>query len=696
MYHLQSKKQFDLNIHFIRLRYTLLIFLFLIIQHFESFHFPLLPTCKYQKNHKLFTANENENENEYKIDNKEEFVIPPVEQLVSDTPKEKRGIGVGIDLGTTNSCVAILKNGIPSIVPIPNNGQTIPSVVCFNQNNECYTGKDAIEREIHYPSSTYRNVKRIIGMGGISAAISAEVVPNLLMKSASMIRKGRSISKQKSNVSSQPSIMTQMKDANEYPALLSCQIPQSSGISTNSIPQNFKPEEISSKILETLFHTVEQQSGTGEKITRAVIGVPAYFNDMQRDATLRACELAGVQKARLLREPEAAALAYGIGKEQILGRNDNEELILVFDLGGGTFDVSILEVGGGIMEVLATSGNNMLGGSDFDARIAEFLSKQIIKANKLSKNFWKQNGEVKDILVRTAEAIRIYLSNHKTSTLVLPLTEDGWLQIQNINDIIIENQSKSHFEEIMNPDTHIIYELTRKEMESLCFDEFQALLRPVREVAILSQVLLPGDARPNAVEAALRMEEEMEDAMNDGGNFYFDDFFPDENGHDDNEDADIDPQILLQIQNEDMKARKREQQGGRKRARRTAAKEKKFRAEKRKADEESKFKALTQNNQSKKGGNVKVRDGIHGRPLTQVVLVGGATRMPAIGRLLAAITGVVPKRTVNPDEAVALGCAVQVGILDGDPDLENLQVLTPMQAAVLRAMAQKKNMKVNT
>jgi len=253
---------------------------------------------------------------------KKEFIVPPEDQLVSDTPPEERGIGVGIDLGTTNSCASLLKNGVPYIVTIPNNGRTMPSVVSFDENNNCVTGEDAVKNEIFYPSSTYRNVKRIMGMGGASAAISAEVVPNLLVKSMAARRKGRSMSKKKSDMSAQPSLKTQLKEAEESPALLSCnqhKIEYSSLDDNNDdsqTPISFSPEEISSKVLSTLFQTVEEQKGTGEKITRAVVGVPAYFNDKQREATLRACELAGVKKARLLREPEAAALAYGIGKEQ--------------------------------------------------------------------------------------------------------------------------------------------------------------------------------------------------------------------------------------------------------------------------------------------------------------------------------------------------------------------------------------------
>lgn len=666
----------------------------------KGYRIPLPNICD-SKNVKTTIRTNNGLKSKSSSDSDDEFVVPPKDQLVSDTPIDQRGIGVGIDLGTTNSCAAVLKKGIPSIIQIPDNGSTIPSVVSLlsTSHDECLVGKAAIENEVDAPLSTYRHVKRIMGMGGQTAAINVEVVPNLFFKSASQRRKGKSLSKQKSNNSAQPSLTTQLKDAEENPALLVCRMSEE-----DDEISYVKPEEISSKILSTLIKTVEE--ATQERVTRAVIGVPAYFNDIQREATLKACELAGVSKARLLREPEAAALAYGIGKKQ-LDQEDDDELVLVFDLGGGTFDVSILEVGGGITEVLATSGNNMLGGSDFDGRIAEFLSKKLAKqAQKINdslvgkKNFFKQEGgKVKDVMVRCAEAIRIYLSNQRTVTLNLPLTENGWLAMESASDVIVS--PSDIVDDNDGPFTFQIT-MTRKEMETLCIDEFQALLRPVREVAVMAQALLPGDARPDLVEAAIRMEEEIEEAMNaeNSDQFDFEDFFSDEESSTvrneiNTEEDEIDPKILSQMRAEDINARKREQQGGRKRARKLAAEGKKYRNQRRKADEEAQIKLLKSGASGAKGGNVRIRDGIHGRPISTVILVGGATRMPAIGRLLAAITGTVPQKTVNPDEAVALGCAVQVGILDGDENLDGLQVLTPIQAAVMRAMARKRGMNVN-
>jgi molecular chaperone DnaK (HSP70) len=393
------------------------------------------------------------------------------------------------------------------------------------------------------------------------------------------------------------------------------------------------------------------------------------------------------ERIRLLREPEAAALAYGIGKRQI-GKGDEEELILVFDLGGGTFDVSVLEVGGGIFEVIATGGNNMLGGSDFDAQIAQYISKKMVE-HGCAKNYWKEAGTVANAMVTSAEQIRIALSNTREVVLAFPLTEEGWFELGDPRNIIVsKTPGDKNYIEInesgISNSTHAICTLSRKTMESECQDEFLALLRPVREVAILAGALLPGDASPSAVEAVLQMEEELDMASNDLG---FDSFFDEDSGEAKEEETDIDPDLLLQLKDFGLKSQKKSQQRGRKRARKTQRNERTFRSEKKKAAEDAKWQTAV----SDKGA--KVRDGINGRKLTQVVLVGGATRMPAIGRLLASVTGVVPQKTVNPDEAVALGCAVQVGILDGINT--DLQVLSPIEAAMMRALAKKRGLDVD-
>jgi molecular chaperone DnaK (HSP70) len=418
-----------------------------------------------------------------------------------------------------------------------------------------------------------------------------------------------------------------------------------------------------------------------------------YTHEIKKAATL--ASKIPEERIRLIREPEAAALAYGIGKQQ-MGKGDEEELVLVFDLGGGTFDVSILEVGGGIFEVIATGGNNMLGGSDFDAKIAQHFSKRIVKHGCV-KNYWKEAGDVANMMVTCAEKVRIALSNTKEVVLSLPTTEEGWMELEKsglggkeiILSVYAGDERYEHIDELGTSTStgHAIIKLSRKTMESMCLDEFLALLRPVREVAILGGALLPGDASPSAIEAVLQMEEEMdmEFAQN---SMRFDSFFDDESGEakDDSKDDDVSEEMLLQLKQFDLKNQKKKQQRGRKRARNLQKDERKFREEKRRADEDAKRK------DKPSSSNSKIRDGINGRRITQVVLVGGATRMPAIGRLLASVTGVVPQKTVNPDEAVALGCAVQVGILDGINT--ELQVLSPIEAAMMRALAKKRGVEV--
>lgn len=484
-----------------------------------------------------------------------------------------------------------------------------------------------------------------------------------------------------------------LNDAKEHPVRFALPpgiiVPEEHGTENNMVYEDQKevnhasvsPEYLSSQVLKTLFQTAETE--TGERITRAVIGVPAYFNDMQREATIKAaCMASGIpsERIRLLREPEAAALAYGIGKQQI-GKGDEEELVLVFDLGGGTFDVSILEVGGGIYEVVATGGNNMLGGSDFDARIAQHFAKKMME-NGCSRNYWNDGNDVAEKMVTTAEQVRIALSNNREVTVALPLTDQGWLSMTSPRDVIIQDGERNMENIEASNSTHVVFQFSRKSMETLCLDIFLALLRPVREVAILGGAMLPGDTNPSAVEAVLQMEEELEiELARNAGKF--ENFFDEDSGEAKADpDDDISEATLLQLKNYDLKDRKKMQQRGRKRARNLQKDEKKFRQEKRKASE----------NARNTSQNIKVRDGINGRRLTQIILVGGATRMPAIGRLLAAVTGVVPQKTVNPDECVALGCAVQVGILDGINT--ELQVLSPIEAAMMRALAKKRGVTV--
>lgn len=523
-------------------------------------------------------------------------------------------IGVGIDLGTTNSAVAVLVDGIPQMVPVQN-GRTIPSVVAITSDHKVLVGRDALDSDSDSERFVYRHVKRIIGTGGKLPHSILQVVPHIKPNS-----QGKTYRKD--------SLANQVSDAAEFPTLLK-----------GNSNTNISPELISCYILKTLIEAAEQY--TGQAVTRAVIGVPAYFHDAQQEATQRAAEMAGLKMVKLLREPEAAALSYNNHRLS----SQAEELVLVFDLGGGTFDVSMLLVSDGMTEIISTSGNVQLGGANFDLKIAQHWYKRL-QSHGVATKEWPETA--KDAVLRAAEVVRIYLSNHRVAKIALPLDSERWIAMNDDTSSVLwsDNDQSSN--------ATLVCEFTRKEMEQLCHEEFQALLRPIREVAIMSGALLPGDTSPTLVEAAMEMEGEdrvmLEEFYDDGGS-----------------------EQLQHKEESNVHLAKRLQQKGRKRSRDLAKQERVFRSEKRKIGRPS------------LESGTKVMSGITGRPISRVVLVGGATRMPAVGRLIAALTGSVPQKTVNPDEAVALGCAVHVGILDGS--VGNV-VLNPMQIAILRAVAE--------
>ncbi|KAL7534912.1 hypothetical protein ACHAWF_004996 [Thalassiosira exigua] len=682
-----------------------------------------------------------------------------------------------------------------------------------------YVGRAAMRRERDRPESSYRNVKRVVGTGGRMATLAAGVVPNLFVGSAdggsvggsdelfgaseeSDVRsedgtgkkkkkkqkKGKGKSRwQKKRERELPKLRKQLEEARGDPALLTCRTGGADGAEELLL----RPEQISACVLRKLYDEAERHhrrtrrppspslSSDGEvvEVTRAVIGVPAYFTEAQREATIRASELAGVSKVKLLPEPEAAALAYGAADAAADGDgrggggggddDDEGELILVFDLGGGTFDVSVLEAGGGVTEVLATVGNNRLGGTDFDRRVAEHLSGKAAERGGRSpggggaerangegpregpgdaaagggggrkgrrrptvRDWYRHgSGEVPDVILRVAEEARKRLSNQKSVEVLVPLTEEGWRRVgggdaandgggrNDSLDAVIGPIDKARLEsehDMVEEEDYTVVTLDRRTFETICADELQMLLQPLREVAIMAGVLLPGEARPSFVENALAMARAQE-MGSEGGEAFWD--FEDEEGslgegdHDISRDEEgaLDEQALRQIEAMDIKAQKKAQQRGRRMARDIDKRERSFRKQKRSAAEEAATASLLRKRPGggrnrdgvpvsptpQPSGNERVREGIHGRPLSRIVLVGGATRMPVVGKLLEAVAGIVPQRTVHPDEAVALGCAVQAGILDG----ENAglaggtqAVLSPMQAAVMRALAKKRGM----
>ena len=576
-------------------------------------------------------------------------------------------IGVGIDLGTTNSAIAFLnENNEPRIIEIPNNGRTMKSVVAFdskyndNDNDDsvnfshALVGNEAIEWEQQHEENVYRHVKRVIGtsINHITKETKA-VVPHLVLADdtdddydydSNSKNKGKKTRYSQKKKKKKASLEKILKDADAFPTRL-YSLNESSP--DKNEPSYISPEYISSCILQRLLMVASEH--TGNTITRAVIGVPAYFNDAQRDATVRAANACGIEKVKLLREPEAAALAYGVDKDS----DEEEELVLVFDLGGGTYDVSVLMVEKGLTEIVCTSGNSQLGGTNFDAKIAQHVSKLVDGCCKTE--------ESTGMILRAAELIRIYLSNNRIAHLALPLTEEGWLELQEVRDVIVTPPATAEDDTTTGSSnsTHVFHEISRKDMERICAKEFQDLIRPIREVAIMAGALLPGDTRPSIAESAIKMDL-------DAKQFYDDD--DDDNDNDDDKAGDDETVVV------DIRSAKKMQQNGRKKARQVAKQERKYREESRKVQDRL--------------PDEKVRaDGISGRPISRIVLVGGATRMPTIGRIISSLTGVVPQRTVDPDEAVALGCAVHVGVLDGDEEAG--VVLNPMKAALLRAVIDK-------
>nr|WP_237269151.1 Hsp70 family protein [Thermostichus lividus] len=236
---------------------------------------------------------------------------------------------VGIDLGTTNSVVAVLEGGKPVVIANAEGSRTTPSVVAFAKDNERLVGQLARRQAVLNPQNTFYGVKRFIGRDYAELSQELKRVPYTIRRDESgKVR-----------------------------------------IKCPRLQKEFAPEEISAMVLRKLVEDASRY--LGEPVTDAVITVPAYFNDSQRQATRDAGRIAGLNVRRIINEPTAAALAYGLDRQK-------EQTILVFDLGGGTFDVSILDVGDGVFEVKATSGDSQLGGNDFDKLIVDWLAEEFL------------------------------------------------------------------------------------------------------------------------------------------------------------------------------------------------------------------------------------------------------------------------------------------------------------------------------
>ena len=392
---------------------------------------------------------------------------------------------VGIDLGTTNSVVAVMEGGKPSVIQNAEGFRTTPSVVAYTKNGDRLVGQIAKRQAVINPDNTFYSTKRFIGRR--SDEVSEE------LKKVSYV----------------------VKNDNKGNVKLECP----------SLGRDFSSEEISAEVLRKLVDDASKH--LGEPVKQAVITVPAYFNDSQRQATKDAGKIAGLEVLRIINEPTAASLAYGLDKK-------NNETILVFDLGGGTFDVSVLEVGDGVFEVLSTSGDTRLGGDDFDDKIVQWLMEEFQKEHGINLNGDRQALQR---LTEASEKAKVELSNLTQTDISLPFltaTETG--------------------------PKHLDRSITRNKFEELCS-------------SLLDRAKIP-------VENALK-------------------------------DAKLD---------------------------------------KSKIDE--------------------------------VVLVGGSTRIPAVQAIATNLLGKKPNQTVNPDEVVAIGAAVQAGVLAGEVKDILLLDVTPLSLGV--------------
>lgn len=344
---------------------------------------------------------------------------------------------VGIDLGTTNSVVAVMEGGKPTVIANAEGFRTTPSVVAYAKNGDRLVGQIAKRQAVMNPENTFYSVKRFIGRRYDEVGTESTEVAYKVLNVGNNVK-------------------------------IDC--PQAG--------QQFAPEEISAQVLRKLADDAGKY--LGEKVTQAVITVPAYFNDSQRQATKDAGKIAGLEVLRIINEPTAASLAYGLDRK-------SNETILVFDLGGGTFDVSILEVGDGVFEVLATSGDTHLGGDDFDKKIVDYLAAEFQKMEGIDL---RKDKQALQRLTEAAEKAKIELSSVTQAEINLPFitaTQDG--------------------------PKHLEMSLTRAKFEELCADLIDRCRIPVEQAlkdakiaksAIDEVVLVGGSTRIPAIKDVVK------------------------------------------------------------------------------------------------------------------------------------------------------------------------------------------------
>jgi len=402
-------------------------------------------------------------------------------------PVANMGKIIGIDLGTTNSCVAVMEGGEPTVIPNSEGGRTTPSIVAFAKNGERLVGQAAKRQAVTNPQNTIFSAKRLIGRRYEEVKEEAEGLPFNVVEG---------------------------KNGDAY---IECEV--------EGQTEQFAPQQISAMVLGKLKQDAEAY--LGEDVTEAVITVPAYFNDSQRQATKDAGEIAGLEVKRIINEPTAASLAYGLDKKE-------DETIAVYDLGGGTYDISILEIGDGVFEVKATNGDTHLGGDNWDTKIINWMIDEFKKDQGIDLG---QDKMALQRLKEEAEKAKIALSSSQSQDINLPfITADS------------------------NGPKHLNMELTRAKLEQVCEDLYERTRGP------------------------------FESCLKDAG--------------------------------------------------------------------------------------------LSASDIHELVLVGGMTRSPKVMEIAKDLTGKDPHKGVNPDEVVAVGAAIQGGVLQGDVRDVLLLDVTPLTLAI--------------
>src|ERR1700704_4762462 len=311
---------------------------------------------------------------------------------------------IGIDLGTTNSVVAVMEGGEPVVITNPEGGRLTPSVVAFTKTGERLVGQVAKRQAVTNPENTIFSIKRFMGRKFDEVNEEMKMVPYQVVRASN-------------------------GDAR-----------------VNALGKEYSPPEISAMILQKLKQAAEEY--LGQPVGKAVITVPAYFNDAQRQATKDAGQIAGLEVLRIVNEPTAAALAYGLDKKK-------DEIVAVYDLGGGTFDISILQLGEGVFEVKATNGDTHLGGDDFDQKIIDWLVEEFKKDQGIDL---RSDRQALQRLKEAAEKAKIELSTTQQSEVNLPF--------------ITADQSGPK---------HLVLTLTRSKLEQLVGDLVQETIGPVKQ-----------------------------------------------------------------------------------------------------------------------------------------------------------------------------------------------------------------------